>query len=382
MVRGCLATSVAIHHMNDRKGFGMKPERIVWMLCKDAGGTKGVSAVYPHLIKMGFTVRVIANGVAPRFLGDIEHRWDEVGEHQATGIMAQSERPDIVITAMDAPGGAGFKVVSALQREGFSGKIVALMDYPVSSALRGEWISTRPDFITAGDKVDAEVIARAWPDFDRTRIIVTGYSAFDRFVGENVLAKRREIRRMLGLERGVILISILTDIGTTVLMVEDFMGSLSGLDVNVKVAIRSHPAMRDVAPDEYRELMGAIAPFSDRIVETMHLPTDDVVAASNLMVAAYSTAIGESGARKIPNINFAFPYMAEWYDKATGGIAPIFPWTAQGVCAEAHNREELATLLGEAISGNLRRRLLPQQKKHLRLDGRNAQRVAEFICNL
>ena len=355
----------------------------VWGCSQDNGGTRGLIPVLAQLEKIGgFSLRILANGVAPRFFQAAGVENVEVCD-DPTSILAEGSRPDILVTSLDSKGSIGEKMVRALRAENYKGAIVALSDYPVSSAPTGGWEDIRPDWVTSGSPANSAVIRKSWPDFPTDHIFETGFPAFDRFVGVDIGPIRAEVRQSLRLRDNQYLVAFLANVYGATAALEVFARVFLALESETRVAIRAHPSMESLAPEEYRSFRTVAETLHGRIVETMGVfQTDQVVSASDLVVASYSTALGESAAQGVAGVNLAVPVMEKEYLEATQGVAPIFPWVAEGVCAEARNEEDLYKLLLEGQTGELKKRYAAAQTAGLRLDGHSARRVAEFILGI
>ncbi|MCL5410776.1 MAG: CDP-glycerol glycerophosphotransferase family protein [Patescibacteria group bacterium] len=355
----------------------------IWACCKDTGGTKGVVQVLRKLEQAGrFKIRIFANGVAPRFLEEAGVTEYEVCDDPTSVLASTSERPSFLLTSLDSPGSIGAKMVRALRAEDYKGTIIALSDYPVSSALTNDWTDIRPNYITSGGLANTAVIKKLWPEFEHgQRIVETGYPAFDRLTHLNVPEIRARIRKELGIAEDRFLITLLTEKFGAAEVLEQFTKVFKELGSKALVAIRPHPGIK-ADPEENERFLKEKKLLSGQTVETVDkFTTEEVMAASDAVVATYSTALGEASAMGIPSVNFVIPMIEKIYMERTSGVAPVFPWVSEGVCSEARTTEELKDLLKSIITGETRSRSVEAQR-HLLLDGSSATRVSKFIDHI
>lgn len=353
-------------------------ERPIWFVCKDPGGTNGILPVYDHLKREGLPVVLIANGKAVELL-------QTQGREFVYSFSGPS--PRVLVTSMCSGGGLGRDVIPT-----FRGRYptVALQDF-WGSYLWSDWADHQwwPDYIVVNDEVGAQIVREAWPNFGDKRIKILGYPALDKYAGVDTASVRQEVHEKLGMkdDRPMVLYAGQLD-GTSHALAEvcnalTFIRPRSLPTVNLMP--RLHPRLRTNAPHEYKQLnqalhtlgYGLVWPFTE-ICETAEL-----VQAADIVVSEWSTVLVDAAAARRVPIAVLYPGEGQArFERALGGDVKEFPLVSLGCAAKATSRRELTQVLSEAVAGKLHEQLRPAQEQHFKVDGKNAQRVADFIKSL
>ncbi|MFA6082395.1 MAG: hypothetical protein WC773_03220 [Patescibacteria group bacterium] len=345
-------------------------KRNILMICADTGGAEGIIPVYRQLAQdQRNTVRVVADGPATKLLIEGATSYLCLGPECCDKL---GWMPDLVVTSLDSSGNIGFALVQHLRQNGYTGPVVALSDYPVSGALTNdEWPNARPDYITAGDEVGKQIILRAWPDFNPDRAVVTGYPAFDRLAGFEMDAVRCWVRQELGISPEWCLVSAFSSIEQTGEMMRNVVRVIMTCTFPVRAALRPHPRLAERAPEEFAAYQAAFASLGDMAVDTSDFTTDEVIAASDVVIAPYSTVLGRAAAMGVSAVNYALPHTDKMYEK-DATIAPRFPWVEAGYVAEARTLADLRDMLNAP----------PRVGRGPAFDDNSALRAATFIDSL
>lgn len=351
------------------------------VVCKDPGGVNAVLPVYDALVRGGGSAVLIASGKAVELLqnGSCSFRWYPSAEAALVDI----PNPAALVASMCSSGSSseiGRALVPLLRGRC---PTIAVQDF-WGAGLRTTWkdAALHPDSIVVNDHVDAAIVQRAWPDYKLDRIAVLGYPALDRYACMDVGAISSRVRAELGIASEEPVITFAGQLHHSGAMLADVARAIAGVGQPVCLIPRAHPRMRNDAPHEVSRWEAAIAQFQSGrcITDTTRWSTSEIVAASTVVISMYSTVLIEAASVRRPTIAVLYPDvgMAELLE-STGGIMPEFPLVELGCCAKAVDPESLRIAVGDAVSGRLAKRLRPAQERVFQLDGKNAERVAEFV---
>ena len=347
----------------------------IWAVCKDPGGTNGVLPVVKALQAMGHNVLVIVNGKAVELLKDKE---EYVVYDDAARLLADYPLPEAVITSMCSKGGVGRDLVPLLKGRV---PVVALQDF-WGGALWAEWAEVRPDYITTNDEVGKKIIQDAWPDFSPDHIKVTGFPALDKYKTVDVRAVTERVRVTLGLSENkpIILVGGQADFSGP--MLKEVVSCLNTIGQDVYLIPRAHPRMKNDWPQEQLGWENAMREFNSGtlLADTSVCDTPSLIACSSFVISMFSTIQIEAAVLRKPNISVWYPEIERIWYQSTNEKMGDFPLVRLGCAAKAENREVLCELLRQALNGDLDLRV--KQEQNFRLDGKNAERVAQFISTL
>ncbi len=348
----------------------------VWAVCKDPGGTNGVLPVVRVLRERGHMVSLIANGKAVELLN---HKEGVMPYKTAEEVLKDFVGyPDALITSMCSQGGVGRDLIPWLR-----GRVptVALQDF-WGGTLWDEFAKVRPDYITTNDQVGKEIIQTAWPDFNPDHIKITGFPALDKYKSVDVGAVTEQVRAALGLNENKPIILVGGQSEFSGQMLKEVIACLNTIGQNVYLIPRAHPRMKDNWPEEVAPWQEAMEQFraGTLIRDSSACDTPSVIACSSLVISMYSTIQIEAAVLRKPTISVWYPEMEQLWYQSTNEKMGEFPLVRLGCAAKAENREALCELLRQALSGDLG--LLANQEQNFQLDGKNAERVADFVESL
>ena len=379
-------------------------ERDIVLVMKDDGGTNNILPICRELIiKRGRQIKIFTNGRASERLkgGGLEFMSVNTTEE----ILANCNNPALLITSMCTKGGVGRDLVPILHG---TCPVVAVQDY-WGCQLVDSWRDSkfRPDYITVNDQLGADLILKAWPEFDPGHICKTGFPASDWFASINLekeKASRREIRTKLNTNSEATLIffpcGIIT--GASQMLAEILM-ALEGLIKTVwrfpnglLFIPRVHPKLKMLAPEEFEPWNNLLIEFDKTLPGIMvfdesvtRADINTLLVASDVVVSDYSTSLFQAGligsrvGGKV-NISVMYPEVASKEFKSEfGGILDEPPFVTMGCTAKAENRKHLTELLVRSLFyDELRLILGKNQSRYLLTDGKNTQKVVDFLDNL
>lgn len=357
----------------------------IWAVCKDPGGTAGLLPVVDELIRRGHEVRLIANGKAVETLTKAEQPFISWEGGQAEDMIKQYPCPNLFLTTMCSKGGVGRDLVPLMREKGVP--VVALQDFWVGAAGQADsWLDSkyRPDFITTNDEVGKDLLAKVWPDFDRERIVITGFPAFDKYAGMDFEAKREQARKKLGLVDKFPVISFAGGGALTHIAHDLLLEALKRLGDRVYYLPRPHPRTLNDFPEEAEPWQQAVAEVAEHHVVVYdyfgQCDMTDVVAVSDVVCSISSTSLLDAAVMRRAAISIMPPGpIKDRFRGQMGGVTDQYPLVPLGCCFEAtalnHLLEELICGLSDDPIHSLR----PEQEKHIKLGGRNAARVADLV---
>lgn len=276
-------------------------------VCKDPSGTAGLLPVVEELKKRNHEVTLAANGKAVEVLTKCSQKFLNCEgistEAWVTDMEEKGRMPDVFISTMCTKGGVGRDLVPFMRARGVP--VIALQDFWVGAAGQADaWLEAkyRPDYITTNDEVGKDLLTKVWPTFDPTRIVITGFPAFDKYAGMDFDAKRSEAREKLGLspESGPV-ISFAGGGPLTHLAHEMLGRALQKLAPRQFFAYlpRPHPrTMNDFSEeaDPWQKTVAAVGRFAPVLYDFFgRCEMGDVVAASNVVCSISSTTLLDAG---------------------------------------------------------------------------------------
>lgn len=350
----------------------------IWAFCKDPGGTAGLLPVVERLRKQ-YRVLLIASGKAVELLREADQ--DFVAYESVEQVLVDNPLPEALLTSMCSKGNMGRNLVSLLRGHC---PTVVLQDHWVGS-LWTSWAGSKyqPDFICVNDEIGAKMVLNAWPWFDRRWIIVIGYPALDKYSNYDVETAAATVRAKLNIAEQTPLVFYAGQVKRAGQVLLELVEALNTIGQDVYLIARPHPRMKDEVPEELPLWQKALNNFraGEVILDSSSCDISSLVAASTVTTSMYSTVLVEAAALRKQNISMLYPEvgMAEFW-RGSGSEIGEFPLVELGCSAKATNRQTLCNLLEKSLAGKLN--LEVNQRKHFRLDGMNAERVADFISNL
>ncbi len=347
----------------------------IWAVCKDPGGTNGVLPVVKALRAKDHNVLMIANGKAVELLKDKE---EHVVYDSAEKVLEENPIPDVAITSMCSNGGVGRDLIPLLRGHA---PTVALQDF-WGGTLWDEFAKVRPDYITTNDQVGKKIIQTAWPDFNPDHIKITGFPALDKYKSVDVAAVTERVRAALGLDENKPIILVGGQADFSGQMLKEVVACLNALGQDIYLIPRAHPRMKDNWPEEFGPWNEAVEQLRVGTVirDSSACDTPSVIACSSLIISMFSTIQIEAAVLRKPNISVWYPEVERVWYRSTNERMGEFPLVRLGCAAKAENREALQALMARALNGGLGLRL--NQEQNFQLDGKNAERVADFVESL
>ncbi|MBI2577876.1 MAG: hypothetical protein HYV77_03490 [Candidatus Wildermuthbacteria bacterium] len=356
------------------------------MVCKDPGGMAGIVPVAEQLRRRrGDDVALIANGRAVGLLQEQGQKpgVDFLAPASAQEVLTVFSRPSLLVTSMCNDGGIGRNLVP-LCRE-LCCPSVALCDTWSSGTLWGEWadLQYRPDWMLGNDPLNRALVRKAWPDFPENQFVTTGFPAFDRFVGIDRKAIEAKVRDRFGIPADQPIIVHAGELDMSAHALGVVVEALNRITPRACLITRMHPRMSQ-APGELQPWQAALERYGGRVIadSSALFTTLEVTATATVVTSMSSTVLAEAGLLRKPNVSVFTPPVQEAYLEWSHGLTQEPLTVTLGCTARANSAGELTHLIEEAFSGALGARLRPFQEQHLRADGRNAERAADFLESL
>ena len=350
---------------------------MIWIICKDPGGTAGVLPIFYKLRELGKEVTLFANGKAVDLLPEIES--DFKAYKSAEELLKDNlVLPEILVTSMCSKGGVGRDLVPMLR--GLDIPTVALQDF-WGSRLGTDWKDPQywPECICVNDPVASKIVLKAWPDFSEERIQITGYPALDQYANYDPVQSRVKMRQKLGIVGNIPVILFAGQVQGTGDVIETVIEASNKLEDEISLIIREHPRMRDDAPKEITKWEKAIESFNNgSLVESSSFDTSLVLAAADVVLGAFSTVLVHAAVLQKEVIAVLFPDqgMAE-FRRQGGGFRDEFPLVSLGCAVQAKDQKNLSEFLDKALNEGLG--LEKNQEQTFCLDGKNAERVVQKV---
>jgi len=226
-----------------------------------------------------------------------------------------------------------------------------------------------PEKICVMDEAAKKIILEKFPQVESS-IEITGQPAFDRFATEDTKGIEKYVKTQLGVGESEKLVTI--------------MSALEGRDFNTKLAaglsecgpglrfvFRRHP--RDNI--SYEEYMRIFADAGIEIIDTNHLETNSVGAASDLVITSSSTEGLNGIYRRKPTIH-VIDRELEYFK--SGEIPPPVTLEASiGVFGFGELSKKVEEALNEKSA--LRAKIGQNMERYYPRDGKNSQRVAQVV---
>ncbi len=353
----------------------------ILVVVKDPGGTRAVLKVVDKLKQMGEKIIMAADGSAVKLLSDRQIPFLSFGTG-ATRVLIEAQ-PDIILSSMCSGGGLGRDLIALGKDEGVV--TVCLQDF-WGARLRVEFGDEKywPDYILVPDEVSKRIVFECWGGYRLEQVIVTGQPVYDNLANLDIEKIKSETFAKLNIGNDLPLVFFTGQIEETGKTLEYLVDALNDLDRRVYLAPRWHYRISS-APEELNRCQEALKKFRGRIVDTNLAPYDaklefdPLVAAADIVTGMFATNLVEAAYLQKEVISIMFPDAGskEW-GRLTGLVQ--FPLVELGCCANAKDIRSLQESLEDALTIGLRLKNVQQQ--HLKLDGKNAFRAADFLRNL
>jgi hypothetical protein len=376
-------------------------ERKILAVVRDNGGTNNLMPAIMELKRRGHQVRIGANGAAAEFIPARGIEFTPLTTAEET--LEKFSAPDLLITSMCSGGGVGRDLVPLLRN---ICPTVAVQDY-WGAYLITDWVDPqyRPDRIIVNDQLGADIVKKAWPEFELNRVCQTGFPMFDKYsdiTPDDESNASNEIRTKLNTVTGSGSIIIFFPCGTwngaSELLCEVLKAvatCTAKTSCRLYLIPRAHPALKEHAPHEFEPWNNAIAKFNREypgiVVTNQTVVRGDLkklLLASDIVISDWSTTLLEAGlvgAKLNGKVNISAiysPTLVKEFRKSAGTLMTEPPYVTLGCTAKAYNQTGLVNLILFALAGHLTARLTMAQKKYLVADGKNGSRAADLVESL
>lgn len=356
--------------------------RSVLAVMKDHGGMQAVMPVVAILRRLGVQITLVTNGKATNLLSN---QGEEVMTYQTAeeALKQLDPFPDILLTSMCSEGGIGRDLVPLLRKYHPSIRVVALQD-SWGTRLWTDWAlpKYRPDFICVNDQIGTELVKRAWPDFNTEHIKVLGYAMFDQYAHIDRISACKSARKKLDLDHNQRVILYCGQTVASGQTLYELIQTLSSLEYQYRLMPRQHPRMATDAPSIEAELWHKAEDEARYpLLRTTCTPME-AIAASDLVIGMFSTMLVEAACLRKPTVSIMYPKLGQaWFEKVSDGGQTRYPLESLGACSTARDPKQLREVLEEFFQdGTLHQEFA--QKNAFPLDGKNAERIAEFVYAL
>ncbi|MDO8598636.1 MAG: hypothetical protein Q7S02_00845, partial [bacterium] len=241
----------------------------------------------------------------------------------------------------------------------------------------------QPDDVLVSDqygRMCAEVGWRGGSD----HIVELGFPALDDVIVIDQAAMRREIREHLGIPMDAFAVLVAGQDEGSAEVLESVAGAIThvrGARSGRPIVLipREHPRMRKEWGEEAVRWDAACALLggSPSVVDGSKPDATALIAASDTVISWCSTMLITAAALQRFPIAWQPPVYFARYRALAGGALDEFPLVAMGCGWKAMTKSELVELLTRAYDGDAS--LRSAQERELRLDGKNAERVAAFV---
>lgn len=256
---------------------------------------------------------------------------------------------------------------------------VVVEDYYTSSFNYLEALIERklplPEKICVMDEAARALVAEKFPELGG-RITVTGQPAFDRFAHEPTEEIMSHVRKKLGLTPQDKLVTFMAtftpDFPCNEGGIQKLARQFAATGPDTALAFRIHP--RDNTP--YASYETAFKALGIKTIDTRTLSTDEVSAASDMIITTWSTEGLHGIYRRKPTIHLIDASLNRIPETLTLPIPPVKLGASVGIDNVQKLSDSINLLKGpsETLA-----QLEMNMKKYYPLDGKNTQRVADEV---
>ncbi|MDP3965196.1 MAG: hypothetical protein Q8Q13_00145, partial [bacterium] len=322
---------------------------------KDPGGMNGILPVLPHLRKMQIKPVIFGTGKAAELLPGrmpaytTQRRFFRVTT--ANDIMrlhaqlgSGSANPFAVLTSMCSEGGAGRDIIPLMRAMKI--RTIAYQDF-WGARLKTDWqdVKYRPDAICVGNRYAAELVTRAWSEYDPARVKITGFTTHDQYANYDADSAVIETTRDLHLDDKPVVFYLIENISGAGRVTKDLIEVMNGLGSEINLVAHYHPRMGTSVPEEIPECEKALGAFrAGRLIRTeKDLPYADIqryLAASSLVVAMWSTILVEASLFRKDALAIMYPDIGiKHFQGEMGGQMDQVPVVALRAAHQAESKE-------------------------------------------
>jgi hypothetical protein len=251
---------------------------------------------------------------------------------------------------------------------------VLVEDYPGTCRIYLKKLSDRnlpmPEKICVMDQVAKDIIVKDFPDLE-ARIEITGQPAFDKYAAEDTEKIAFQVKKRLGLKPMDKLVSYMSTMDEPE-KVREMAEAIKQIAGNFYFVFRRHP--RDNT--SYEIFKKILTDAGIRVLDTDQFSTDEIGAASDIVLTTWSTEGLNSIYRRKPTVNIVdFNFrVVEGYDFP---LAQVKLGASVGLDRMSGLTEALPQLLDE--QSQLNQELREEMEENYPADGQNAKRVADIV---
>lgn len=227
-----------------------------------------------------------------------------------------------------------------------------------------------PEKICVMDNGARETILRKFPELE-DRIEITGQPAFDRIANEDTQHIAAEVKNRLGLKPTDKLVTFMSTMDEPE-KIRQMAEALSRFSSDFYFVFRRHP--RDnVSYETYKRILTDVGV---RVIDTQEFSTNDIGAASDVILTTWSTEGLYGLYRRKPTIN-----IIDHNFKIEDGLELPLPPVKFGASVGIDTVSKLADVMPDILnpSSHLNQKLKIAMEKYYRTDGKNAERVANVV---
>ena len=358
---------------------------------KDPGGMNvilGVHKLFPEMLP-DKEVKIFSNGASVKLLTErgVKHTPVETAADVfRIADMFTATPPELLITDMSSDGGLGRLLVKSV-----AARTIAIQDFwgaRLNIEFKDElyW----PDYILVPDAVGKELVLGSWKGYREEDVRITGWIAFDNLASMNQPALREKLRGRFELKENWPVVVFVGQIDGTAGTFEETVQALNLIGRPVYLLPRWHPRVQKDGPAEHEaclKLMGELR--AGRIIDTNNVPyaefpSDEIVAASDVVTGMFSTDLAKAAQLKKEVISVLYPELGLARFKSLTKLEK-FPLVELGCAVMAQNQDELKYYLRHAIDSESAFPGLdcgPDQEKHFPCDGMSAKRAMKEIISI
>ena len=275
--------------------------------CRNLGGLNQVLPATKELRRRGYGVVIATNGrvVAESLSAQME---PFIFADSPLFILDAVRNVNLFFTST-CFGGIGRKLITDAS---LGCPKIVLQDF-WGAGVFTDWreVRYRPDYICVNDQVDSEITQKAWPEFDKSKIKVTGYSAFDKYILVDVKSQQELVFSKLGLDSRKKMVLFAGHAYGTVGALFELVKVLNDVQAGIYLVVRFHPRMTEHEGGDKEKLdcLDILTDFrgGDLVKDTTMFDSPTVLSAADVVISMYSTMLVEAAVLRKPNISSLYP---------------------------------------------------------------------------
>src|SRR3989344_6504241 len=220
-----------------------------------------------------------------------------------------------------------------------------------------------PRKICVMDECAKEIVVRRFPDLEGI-VEVTGQPIYDKYFMEDTEKRAVEVKARLGLGPADKLVSYMSTLDEPE-KIQQVAHALSGLAKNFYFVFRRHP--RDNT--SYETFKKLLVEAGIRVIDADTFTTDEIGAASDVVLTTWSTAGLEGVYRGKPTVHLVDPTF-----RVSEDLELPLPQVKLGASVGINQASELTALMPQLLDTDspLNKNLKHKMDEHYRADGKNA----------